>query len=110
MNHFLEMQVVQHEGGLDEPLEHLLCGKRSRSLPFDPLVHVAYKSAGAMDITSGTVSHDNVDTSVVLAIVVIANNEFMSQGGQDLDLERDLLHFFRWKCPRIDLFENIVIL
>ena len=63
-----------------------------------------------MEITSGTVSHDNVDISVALAVVVIANDEFVPHGGQDLDLERDLLHFFRGECFRVDLFENKVVL
>ena len=38
----LGVEVVENEGGLEEPLEDLLAGERRRALLLYALVHVAY--------------------------------------------------------------------
>ena len=39
----LGVEVVENEGGLEEPLEHLLAGKGRRALLLYALVHVAFR-------------------------------------------------------------------
>ena len=71
------VKVVKDERRLEEPLEHLFGGKRSASLLFDSLMHVACVLSGERMTTSRTVPHHNEDTAVVFAVVVVADDEFV---------------------------------
>lgn len=77
VDHLLRVKIVKDERRLEKPLEHLLGGERRASLLFDPLVHVACVLSGEQAHTSRTVPHHNEDAAVVLAVVVVAHDEFV---------------------------------
>lgn len=57
--------------------------------------------------TSSTIAHDNINISIILTVVVIANNKLMIHAGQHFDLKRNLFDLSMGQLLCIDFFEYI---